>query len=238
MRYSRRIRLVLDLVATLSMTVASGALLWLIVTLARGPIDEIPSRGGSRIAVENVEDSDIRISVSDAPTLGDPDARVALIEFSDFECPFCRRHARLTFDLLKREFVDSGKVAYVHFNLPLSSIHPNALSAAKAAACAGRQGHFWEMYTLLFSDMYDLALATSEESSNAVRLNREQFETCLENVAPTIQQHLDRAKQLKITGTPTFLLGTLAPDRTVTVRRRINGASSKEAFEQAIRELL
>jgi hypothetical protein len=84
------------------------------------------------------------ISIADAQVQGSPKTEVVLIELSDFQCPFCSRHDKETHELIKTEFVDSGRIRQVFMHLPLP-IHPHAQAAGEAAECAGRQGRFWEM---------------------------------------------------------------------------------------------
>src|SRR5437867_13352736 len=81
---------------------------------------------------------------------GRPDAPVTVYEMSDFQCPYCRAFALATMPLLEREYVQAGKVRFVYINLPLSSLHKNAATAAEVALCAARQQRFWPMHDLLF----------------------------------------------------------------------------------------
>ena len=90
-------------------------------------------------------------TVDDDPVLGDANAKVTVIEFTDFQCPFCGRHFEQTFGQIKENYVDSGKVKYVLRDFPLS-FHPHAEEAAEAAECANDQGKFWEMHDELFSN--------------------------------------------------------------------------------------
>lgn len=85
-----------------------------------------------------------------ARTMGSPTAPVTVYEMSDFQCPFCKRHAEQTFPLIEREYIATGKVRWVFINFPLTSIHPNAVPAAEFAMCAGRHGQFWPAHDLLF----------------------------------------------------------------------------------------
>jgi protein-disulfide isomerase len=91
-----------------------------------------------------------RISVAGSPMLGDPEAALTLIEFSDYHCPHYARFAQTTLPALKAEYIDTGKVRYVFRDLPLDRLHPLARKAAEAAHCAGNQGHYWGMHDLLF----------------------------------------------------------------------------------------
>lgn len=89
------------------------------------------------------------VNVQGSYSLGSDDAKVTLVEFSDFECPFCARHFSQTYPQLKSEYIDTGKLKYVFKHFPLS-FHPNAQKASEAAECAGDQGKFWEMHDLIF----------------------------------------------------------------------------------------
>lgn len=83
-------------------------------------------------------------------SLGSPDAPVTVFEMSDFQCPYCRRHALETFPELKKRYVDTGKVRWVFVNFPLTQIHPNAAAAAEFAMCAAKAGKFWPVHDLLY----------------------------------------------------------------------------------------
>lgn len=91
------------------------------------------------------------VSTDDDPALGDPNAPVTIIEFSDFECPFCRRFWQETLPQIKAEYIDTGKARFVYRDFPLS-MHPGAFPAALAANCANQQGKFWEMHDKIFSE--------------------------------------------------------------------------------------
>jgi len=81
---------------------------------------------------------------------GSATAPVTVYEMSDFQCPFCRRHALETFPVLEKEFVETGKVRWVFLNFPITEIHPNATPAAEFSLCAAREGRFWPAHDLLF----------------------------------------------------------------------------------------
>lgn len=85
-----------------------------------------------------------------ARSKGSPAAPITVYEMSDFQCPYCRRHALETFPVLEKEYVKTGKVRWVFINFPLTSIHDNAAAAAELSICAARQGKFWPVHDLLF----------------------------------------------------------------------------------------
>lgn len=90
--------------------------------------------------------------VGDLPVLGKESAKVTLIEFSDYQCPFCGRHFDQTEGQIQKEYIDTGKVKFYYRDFPLSSIHPGAQKAAEAARCAGDQNKYWEYHDLIFQN--------------------------------------------------------------------------------------
>ncbi|TSC88076.1 MAG: DSBA oxidoreductase family protein [Microgenomates group bacterium Gr01-1014_7] len=92
------------------------------------------------------------VAVGDLPVLGKESAKVTLIEFSDYECPFCERHFSQTEPQLKKDYIDKGLVKFYYRDFPLTSIHPGAQKAAEAARCANDQGKYWEYHDIVFSN--------------------------------------------------------------------------------------
>jgi len=99
----------------------------------------------------NLGNKKVEVSVDDDPALGNKKAPVTVIEFSDFECPFCRSFWRDTLSLIKSTYIDTGKVRFVYRDFPLS-FHPGAQVAAEAAECAEDQGKYWEMHDKIFQE--------------------------------------------------------------------------------------
>ena len=87
------------------------------------------------------------------PSLGKPDAPLTLVEFSDYQCPFCRRFFEQTLPALKSKYIDAGQLRYVFRDFPLDQIHPQARQAAESVHCAAEQGKYWEMHDLLFQSL-------------------------------------------------------------------------------------
>ena len=193
----------------------------------------------ARSAVEAIADRGLVLSVKDAPRLGRRDARVAIIEFADFECPFCRRHAERVLPLLRKRFVDLGSAAYYYIHLPLINIHPHAADAARAAACAGDQGRFWELHDQLFAVTEPTSLRPDflRTLAASLQLDLKAFDSCVSNAAERIASDVAQANRLGINATPAFVIGTLTANDTVALSTRINGARSVEVFEKAILEL-
>jgi protein-disulfide isomerase len=178
--------------------------------------------------------------MGDGPTLGAATARVAIIEYSDYECPFCKRFERQTLPSLKTRYIDSGSVLLAFRHHPLESIHRFALTAAAAATCAGRQGRFWEYHAMLFDapprsldnkKIFDLAKATG--------LDEPTFTSCLgADVEASVRKDAASAIALGLKGTPAFLIGRIQDDGTLAVTAVLKGAQPLEAFTAAIDDAL
>lgn len=154
-----------------------------------------------------------RIGIAGYPTRGAADAPVTIVEFMDYECPYCQGWARDTLPQLQREYVDTGKVRYVARDFPLPR-HPRARPAAIAAACAGEQGRFWEMHEALFAAAGQLRDADFTAHASRLGLDAARFDTC--RLDPRHGPRLDRAfaegRALGVAGTPTLLIGASAGD--------------------------
>ncbi len=181
----------------------------------------------------------VPISLAGAATDGGPGAKVAVIEYSDFQCPYCGKFARDTLPSLETRYVRPGKVLLAFKHLPLP-IHRAAEGAARAAACAGEQGRFWEMHALLFGDQQHLDSPSLEQHAAVLGLPPEQFKACVsgQEVAQKISNDAAEARALGIRGTPTFFLGLLGPDRTVKVLARLNGSVPVEEFARELDRLI
>jgi protein-disulfide isomerase len=197
-----------------------------------------PPQLPTRSAVEAIADRSLKVSVDRAPKLGKSGAKVALIEFADFECPFCRKHASTVLPLLKEKFIETGVAAYYYVHLPLT-IHRHATDAAKAAECANDQGRFWEMHDLLFKISEPTSLVPEEirKLAASLQIDLKTFDACLGTVAERIESDVVQANQLGIRATPAFILGTVADDGTIALSTRINGAQPLEVFVKAIEAL-
>lgn len=189
-------------------------------------------------AVESIAARGLTVSVQNAPRLGNGGARLAIVEFADFECPFCRRHATSVLPALKRRFVDTGIATYYYLHLPLE-MHPHARDAAYAAECARAQGRFWDLHGLLFAGTVPRSLTPDSlrKLSSSLAIDVNAFDTCLEGVADRIAEDVAQASRLDIVSTPHFLLGKAAKGGTITLLTRINGAQPLDVFVKAIADL-
>jgi protein-disulfide isomerase len=174
------------------------------------------------------------IEIGDAFVLGDADAPITIVEFTDFQCPFCVRHFQQTYPRIVEEYVEKGTVRYVFKDFPLNSIHPQAAEAAQAARCAGDQGAFLEMHDVLFQSQTQW----SGQSPTAIfvgfaedlGLDAGAFEECLTSgkYEDAVDADLDQGLQLGVTGTPAFFINGYL----------VSGAQPYSLFEQAIASLL
>jgi protein-disulfide isomerase len=170
---------------------------------------------------------------------GEKTARLTMVEFTDYQCPFCSRYARDTFPQIEKEYIATGKIKYVLMDLPLESIHKQAFKAAEAANCAGEQGKYWEMHDQLFANQKTIDTWTAH--AEAVGLDVAGFEACLSSGkhAAEIRRDMAQAQSAGITGTPGFFLAVTDPASTkVKTVRALKGAQPYAAFKAQIDALL
>jgi protein-disulfide isomerase len=175
------------------------------------------------------------VAIAGEPTKGNGTAKVAVIEFSDYQCPFCSRYSKNTLPQIATDYIDTGKIRYVFRDLPLS-FHKQAFKAAEAAHCAGAQGKFWEMHDLLFQNQAALAPEQLTTHGKALGLDETAFQECLDSgrFAADINKDIADAGAVGITGTPGFLVGVVQPDGRVKVVKKISGARPYADFKAAI----
>ncbi|MCK2128136.1 DsbA family protein [Thauera aromatica] len=186
-----------------------------------------------------VQPIDAVVSIGDAPVKGARDAQLTMLEFSDYQCPFCKRHADQSLPQIERDYIATGKVRYVFRDFPLESIHPQALQAAEAAHCAAEQGRYWEMHDRLFANQQALAAEHLVEHAAALELDAGSFKQCLESgkYVERIRNDIAEGRKLTVTGTPTLLLGTSAGGSMENVRI-MRGAHAYALLKQEIDKLL
>lgn len=150
---------------------------------------------------------------ADAPMLGSKNAPLTLVEFSDYECAYCRQFHLVTFQALKKNYIDTGKIRFYSRDLPLDS-HANSRKAALAARCAGEQGQFWAMRDTLVTNANALAGGAIVKLAEGLRLNIVSFSNCLgsSKYDADIGSQGAEAAAIGIDGTPSFVLGVSTPD--------------------------
>lgn len=177
----------------------------------------------------------VEVDTEGAYSIGDEDAPVVMVEFTDYQCPFCSRHFLETFPKIKADYIDTGKVRYVFLDFPLTSIHPQAQLAAEAARCAGDQGAYLQMHDVLFGRQdewngRDDAGQIFNGYARELGLNGDVFAGCLAEGKHTaaVQADLEQGIALGVDGTPAFFING----------NFVSGAQPFEVFRGAIESLL
>lgn len=168
------------------------------------------------------------VSVAGRPSRGPENAKVTVVEFTDYECPFCRRHFNQTYQALLDAY--EGRIRYVVRNFPIATIHPSAPKAAEAAECAFEQGKFWEYHGGLFENAGSLDLESFKKLATNLGLDRARFDQCLESgaKAQVVRQDIEDGRRYGVTGTPTFFING----------EKVVGARSLDVFRQMIDDKL
>ncbi|HUU48505.1 MAG TPA: DsbA family protein [Nitrosopumilaceae archaeon] len=201
-------------------------------------ISELESKMVNTQQLPSQPSQPLKISIDDDPMRGDPNAPITIVEFSDFQCPFCARFHVQTLPSLLEEYIDAGKVNLVYRDFPIPSIHPNALPAAVAAECANEQGKYWDYHDTLFEKQSDWSRLDSNavivkfsQYATEIGLEQEQFDSCLDTgkYLEEVQGDLSDGRAYDVTGTPGFFIGN---DQIGFVK--INGAQPFDSFQRVI----
>lgn len=228
MTISQSVKSALDVAATIAVIVAAALFIsgYLRSSPAGGPAANVMDVGGERIEASLI-------------TKRHGTGSVALVEFADYECPFCARHVREAHPRIKREFIDTGLIQHVFMSFPIEEIHPRAFGASEAAECAGTQGRFWQMHELLFENIHALARADLHRYAADLELDEQAFEKCLAGEAALIVlSDMQEGRRLGVRGTPAFFLGRVETDGSIELTRRVNGAVPFETFREEINAAL
>jgi protein-disulfide isomerase len=183
-------------------------------------------------------DSKVRLSLrSDELAIGSANAPLTLIEFTDYQCPFCRQFHQTTFADIKKNYVDTGKLRFISRDFPLD-IHNNAMRASLAAHCAGDQGKFWELRDLMIANGNRLEAPSIDLYAKQLKLDSDRLDKCIASgtYQARVDQDLAEGKAAGINGTPSFLLGRTAKDSVEGTK--LVGAMPSVAFDARIKELL
>lgn len=178
---------------------------------------QVPSKGGS--------------------VIGDPKAPLTLVEFTDYQCPYCVRFYKNTFPQLKKKYIDTGKMRLIIKDLPLN-FHQHARKAAQASRCAGEQGQFMGMHESLLSAGKNIEEKHLSGFAKTHSLDMKSFNNCLnsDRYLADIDKDTEQARKEGITGTPTFVLGKTTDNMIDGVR--IVGAQSFQGFEKHIQRIM
>ena len=196
----------------------------------------------ARIAPAKAAFREQDVSIGDSPFKGEAKATVTLIEFSDYQCPYCSRHARNVMPQIISDYVDTGKVKYVMFENPIPSLHRNATGASLAALCAGDQGKYWEMHDIMFANQKGLDVDGLKSFAATIGLNSPEFDDCLDSkkFAKQVKDNIATAARVGVSGTPGFIVGLTdnADPGKARVSAYIKGARPFDSFKAEIDKLL
>ncbi|MFQ5508335.1 MAG: DsbA family protein [Leptospirillia bacterium] len=178
------------------------------------------------------------VNAAPFPAMGNKDAAVTIVEFSDYQCPFCRRHTNNTIPQLKANYIDKGQVRYVYVDNPIAS-HRHAPKAAEAAHCAGEQGKFWQMHDHLFANQHRIRPENFPVFAAELKLDTNEFGECLDSGrhAPLVEAGRKAGTEAGARGTPTFVIGKTRSDGTVS-GDLVVGAKAYSVFEAKLSQLL
>jgi protein-disulfide isomerase len=174
------------------------------------------SSNASQFSPSKTPSSEVVVSLDDDPVKGDPGVRLILVEFTDYQCPFCGKFFRTTLPEIEREYIQKGKLRYVIRDFPLP-FHVYAAKAAEAAHCAGDQGKFWEMHDTLFEHQQALSIDKLKAYADDLKLDRNAFDSCLDTgkFKEKISRNFSDGRKVGVAGTPSFLLGVTMNGKTI-----------------------
>ena len=181
-----------------------------------------------------------KINISSRPFRGNESARIVMVEFSDYQCPFCGRFFKDTLPQLDKEYIQSGKIKYVFNHLPLDDIHPVAFKAAQAVECAGDQGKFWDLHGRFFANQNLIGNGDLAAQAKVVGLDITRFDQCLQSgkTEASVRAGVEQAGSLGIQATPTFVIAQVdaknPSDPNIKILTVIGGAYPFPVFKSAL----
>ena len=201
--------------------------------LSKLPLPNMPNNPANAMQPINVKG--VEFDIGDNPILGSESARFILVEFTDYQCPFCGRYARETFPQLREQYVDKGIIRYAVIDQPLP-IHPDAAKAAEASHCAQDQRKFWEIHEEMMAKQDDLKDLTTY--AKTLDMNVGQFEDCLNTgkYKDAVRNNMALASKLGVNGVPGFIIGTIDKNDSskVTGISMIRGAMPLAIFQKEL----
>ncbi len=149
-----------------------------------------------------------KLGLSGVAMLGSKDAPITMVEFTDYQCPFCQRFHMTSFGEIKKNYIDTGKVRFYSRDMPLD-FHPDAMRAAQAARCAKEQGQFWQLREIMSSNPDKLSLDSLVGNATTLKMDVNAFRSCItsEKYKDAVQSDVMEAMRIGATGTPSFVVG-------------------------------
>ena len=190
-----------------------------------GVVAQGQGQGGQVLGLEDGKKVDQKIAIDDSRAKGDKNAPVTIVEYSDFECPFCQKFYQETYQDIVAKYVNTGKVRIVFKDFPLA-FHKNAQSAHEASRCAAEQGKFWEMHDKLFTNQSSLSVENYKKWAAEIGVDTVKFNQCVDSnkYAKAVKEDLNDAMDLGVQGTPSFIVNGTA----------LVGAQPTSSFEKLI----
>lgn len=172
----------------------------------------------------------IALKGSENMTLGKQNAAIAILEFSDYECPYCAKHYKNVLPKLRERYIDKGIVKYVMKDFPLE-FHAHAKKASLSTRCAGKQGQYWAMHNAIFDAHGQATEQLVDDTVRQLKLDDKAFKLCLDNPAQLadVEKDIALGARLGVNGTPAFLVGTVKDNQLVNFKR-FDGIQSIETF--------
>ena len=217
----------------LAMAIIVQTILLLFVAIKISGLSAINNDANTLVPNENLPDDvptnnpslNLDILIDDDDFEGNKDAPVTIVEFSDYECPFCEKFYRETLEQIRLKYIETGKVKLVYRDFPLG-FHPQAQKAAEAAECAGEQDQYYQMHDLLFERGVVGGSSTFKEYAQDIGLDTAKFAACLDSgqMAQEVKKDASAGQQLGVSGTPSFFVNG----------KQLVGAQPFSVFQQAI----
>lgn len=178
----------------------------------------------------------MRVNTNNAPFLGSKTAPVTVVEFTDYQCPFCQRFFLQTFPEFKMKYIDTGIVRFYSMDLPLA-VHPNAFRAAEAARCAGDQGKFWQLHDRMQANPRNLEISDLVNYAQDLHLNVDEFRNCIatNKHKRAVEADAEKASSIGPPGTPMFVIARSGADEVEG--EVVLGALTSSALDQKLQAL-
>jgi protein-disulfide isomerase len=226
------VKINLEKTANVTMILSSIAMVAMVAYLTFRPKS---SRSVSPDRDLSLESVNLTLALENLSSIGLKEATIGLLEFSDFECPFCGEFARAQFPRIKAEFVDVGSLRFYWANFPVSG-HENAPRAAEAAVCADEQKRHLELFERLFRLPMKLEPVDLAEHAQLAGLEMQLFTSCMERGRlDVVKDHIKLGTQAGVRGTPTFIIGTISKDGSLTASQRITGLPTYEGLSNLLK---
>ncbi len=197
-----------------------------------------PSQAARPAAPARQQPTEVKVSIDDDPIKGDLDAPVTIVEFSDYQCPFCKRSNDNVISKIDEEYISKGKVRLVFRDYPLA-FHKQAVPAAIAANCAGEQEKYWEVHDFLFANPDKLNTTAVSDAADELGLDKAKFDACVNDKSKEAEITADfkEGQEYGVTGTPSYFIGRTEDGKEIT-GTFVRGAQPFDVFKQHIDEQL